>query len=139
MERKDFIKATFAACGLVLIPTVIIESCTKSANTAAPSNVNFTLDLNNSANVVLKTVGGSLITNNILVICTGVDAYVALSSICTHQGCTVGYNSSAAKIICPCHGGTYDITGKVVSGPPPSALVKYNVTQSGSILTIKSA
>jgi len=137
MERKDFLKATFAMCGMSLIPAAVLESCTK-ATTAAPSNVNFTLDLTLAANAALNTVGGSLVSNNILIIRSGASTFTALSAICTHQGCTVGYNSSAKDIVCPCHGGVYNITGAVVSGPPPSSLTSYTVTQSGNIITIKS-
>ena len=136
MERKDFILKMFALCGLSLIPAGIIESCNKQSF-AGPTNVNFTVDLTNSANASLNTVGGSLIANGVIVIRTGTSVFDALSATCTHAGCTVGYSSGT--IVCPCHGGTYNpATGAVTGGPPPSALAKYNVTQSGSILTVKS-
>ncbi len=137
MERKDFLKATFAACGLSLLPAAVLESCTK-ASTAAPSNVNFTLDLTASANAALNNIGGSLVSNSILIIRSGASTFTALSAICTHEGCSVNYNSSAKDVVCPCHGGVYNITGAVVSGPPPSALATYTVTQNGNIITIKS-
>ena len=38
----------------------------------------------------------------------------SFSAVCTHAGCTVGYESG--QIVCPCHGGVYDpSTGAVVS------------------------
>lgn len=138
MERKEFLKSAFALCGLALIPAGVFESCSKK-NTAGPTNVNFTLDLTNAANSALNTVGGALIANGVIVIRNSSSVFHAFSATCTHEGCTVGYNSSSAKITCPCHGGVFDpTTGHVVSGPPPSALTQYTVTQSGNVLTVKS-
>jgi len=49
--------------------------------------------------------------------------FVAFSAVCTHAGCTVQYDPSSVRFVCPCHGGTYDArSGQVLSGPPPSAL-----------------
>ena len=138
MDRKDFLKQTFAFCGLALIPIGIVESCTKQTY-AGPANVNFTLDLSNSANSALNTVGGSLIANGVIVVRASAGTFDALSATCTHAGCTVGYDSRAGNILCPCHGGTYNLsTGNVISGPPPSALTKYTATLAGNILTVKS-
>ncbi len=51
----------------------------------------------------------------------------ALSAICTHLGCIIQWNPNAKQFICPCHGGKYDLNGKVVSGPPPRPLEKIEV------------
>jgi cytochrome b6-f complex iron-sulfur subunit len=138
MERKDFIKQTLAMCGLAMIPVGVIESCSKQSF-AGPTNVNFTLDLTNSANGSLNTVGGYLIANGIIIIRATSSVFEALSATCTHAGCTVAYDAGGGTVTCPCHGGAYSpATGAVLSGPPPSALTKYNVTLNGNILTVKS-
>ncbi len=46
----------------------------------------------------------------------------ALDSTCTHLGCRTRFNAESGHIECPCHGGRYDATGKVIGGPPPSPL-----------------
>jgi thiosulfate dehydrogenase [quinone] large subunit len=54
----------------------------------------------------------------------------AFSAVCTHAGCTVGYQGG--QIVCPCHGGTFDAkTGAVTGGPPPSGLARRKVVESG--------
>lgn len=54
----------------------------------------------------------------------------AFSAVCTHAGCTVGYEGGT--IICPCHGGEYSAeTGEVIAGPPPSGLAPKRVVESG--------
>jgi cytochrome b6-f complex iron-sulfur subunit len=138
MERKEFIQKTLCLCGLAFIPAAAIESCNKQSF-SGPANVNFTLDLSNASNAALNAPGGYLVTNGVLVIRYSTSAFDALSATCTHQGCTVGYDASSAKVVCPCHGGIYDPnSGNVVSGPPPSPLTKYTVAKNGNTLTIKS-
>ncbi len=56
---------------------------------------------------------------------------MALSPVCTHLGCFVNYDPPTNEFICPCHGGRYDITGKVLSGPPSQALEKLPVKIEG--------
>ena len=136
MNRKDFIKTSCAICGLgVAGMTTFLQSC-KKTSTDAPA-VNFTLDLTSSANAALTNVGGYVYNSGVIVAKTAASTYTALSQACTHQGCTVSYTTSGNKFSCPCHGGTYDVSGNVLSGPPPSALKKYTITQSGNILTVK--
>ena len=55
-------------------------------------------------------------------------AWVALSAVCTHLGCTVQYEPQMNRIHCACHGGVYDPrTGANVSGPPPKPLKQFKV------------
>jgi thiosulfate dehydrogenase [quinone] large subunit len=63
---------------------------------------------------------------------------VAFSAVCTHAGCTVGYEGG--QLVCPCHGGTYSAsTGQVTGGPPPAPLARRKVIESkGSIYAIPS-
>ncbi|MDQ6749567.1 MAG: Rieske 2Fe-2S domain-containing protein [Actinomycetota bacterium] len=62
----------------------------------------------------------------------------ALSAVCTHAGCTVGYEGG--QITCPCHGATYDPqTGAATGGPAQGPLAKRRVVEhGGSIYAIPS-
>ncbi|MGE3509355.1 MAG: ubiquinol-cytochrome c reductase iron-sulfur subunit [Vicinamibacterales bacterium] len=46
----------------------------------------------------------------------------ALHATCTHLGCRTRYDPTTQRILCPCHGGTYDARGRVIGGPPPKPL-----------------
>jgi len=57
--------------------------------------------------------------------------FAAFSAVCTHAGCTVGFDAAAQQFICPCHGGAYSArTGQVVAGPPPAPLRPIKVVVS---------
>lgn len=46
----------------------------------------------------------------------------ALNPACTHAKCIVCFNPSETSWDCPCHGGRFDIHGKVLTGPPRADL-----------------
>jgi Rieske Fe-S protein len=46
----------------------------------------------------------------------------AMSATCSHLGCQVRWDAAGKKFRCPCHGGVYDVNGKVLAGPPPRPL-----------------
>lgn len=53
--------------------------------------------------------------------------FVALSAVCTHLGCIVTWQPDKGIFLCPCHGGRFSTTGKVLGGPPPKPLPSYSV------------
>jgi thiosulfate dehydrogenase [quinone] large subunit len=63
--------------------------------------------------------------------------FVALSGVCTHQGCEVGA-PRGGKFTCPCHGSQFDAgTGDAVKGPARSALTRYPVRKVGDDLQVE--
>jgi len=60
----------------------------------------------------------------------------AFSAVCTHLNGTVQYRDSTRQIWCACHNGTYDMSGRVVSGPPPNPLEEYAVNIRGDEVVI---
>ncbi len=55
---------------------------------------------------------------------TAFDGYVvndggtirALSSVCTHMGCTLAYRPTWKDLRCPCHGASFDLSGNLANG-----------------------
>ena len=60
--------------------------------------------------------------------------FAALSSVCTHRGCTVDIGGPG--LACPCHGSQYDREGQVMRGPASRALTRYPVRATGDELVI---
>lgn len=48
--------------------------------------------------------------------------FLAIYHRCTHLGCTVPWDQSAQKFICPCHNSQFDQQGSVENPPAPRAL-----------------
>ena len=64
----------------------------------------------------------------------------ALSTVCTHLGCTPNWLEAEQKFKCPCHGSGYYKTGVNFEGPTPRPLERFAITlaDDGQILVDKS-
>ncbi len=142
MNRRAFV---YSSCALALaVGATGLVRCSKDDDpdpNSDPGNGNnntpkLTANLDNE----LTSVGSSKTGSNVIVIriaSGNVSAsFVALSTICTHEQCTVGYQSGQSRFVCPCHGSIYDINGSVLQGPAPSALAKYTVSIDNNTLSV---
>ncbi len=140
MERKDFIKQFALGGSILLTAPVLFSSCSKDEDMEPTNNNNstseITIDLTSATYAALGTIGGYAYTGNIIVFRTGETSYMALSKICTHQGCTVTYSHEGGNIPCACHGSLFNTSGTVLNGPATGNLKKYTVKKNGDILTI---
>jgi len=66
--------------------------------------------------------------------------FYALSTTCTHLGCTPNYLSAENKFKCPCHGSGFRLTGINFEGPAPRPLERARLVlaEDGQILVDKS-
>lgn len=138
MERRKFFRDFAVGSSLLLTAPVLFNSCSDDSNDNGnpPPPGGVTVDLTDSAFSALNTVGGYAYKGDIIIIRSTDSVYIALSKVCTHQGCTVTYNSGNNNLPCPCHGSLYTINGAVVNGPAPDPLKRYDVKKNGNILTI---
>ncbi len=65
------------------------------------------------------------------------DGLVAFDPQCTHLGCATRWDEATRLFLCPCHGGGYDLDGRVVMGPPPRPLQRLEVRADGPDLYIR--
>jgi Rieske Fe-S protein len=73
----------------------------------------------------------------VYVLATSSGEFHAVSPICTHRGCTV--DVKGPRLVCPCHGSTYDRAGRVLRGPAERALTTFPVAREGDFLVIALA
>jgi cytochrome b6-f complex iron-sulfur subunit len=104
-------------------------------NNQPPGSDELVIDLADDKYSALLSTGGYVVESSIIICNTG-DGYLALSSVCTHSGCTIDYDHGSGNLPCPCHGSVFSTTGSVLQGPADSPLKKYDIDQEGDILTI---
>lgn len=64
------------------------------------------------------------------------ESIVAVNPTCTHKGCITPWNADTKQFVCPCHGASFDDSGKVLKGPADKPLASYAVTvKDGKIFT----
>ncbi len=60
---------------------------------------------------------------------------VAFAPQCTHLGCAYHWDEQKQNFLCPCHTSTFGLDGRVLSGPAPRALDRYQVRiEKGKLL-----
>jgi Rieske Fe-S protein len=135
MDRRGFVEA--CACALV---GLTLAGCA-SLVARRVTSIDGTVELALAQYPELTEPGGSLriladdAVNPVYVLAHGDGTFTALSPICTHLGCTV--EIEGARLVCPCHGSTYDRSGRVLQGPAPLPLTRYQTRMSpNGVLTI---
>ncbi len=80
----------------------------------------------------------SIVFNNVpaIVINRPHKGFIVLSKVCTHLGCIVEYEADKDRMLCPCHAGTFDLDGNVISGPPPKPLQRLPFRIEGETIVI---
>jgi len=138
MTRNDFLKSLGLSTAAIAFISWFGGCKTDSGVTDAPTNVDFTLNLDDPANNGLKTNGGYIYKNGIIVARTTSGTYVALSMVCTHAGSTVYYDAGGNRLHCPNHGSNFATDGTVINGPASNPLATYHTTLAGSSLRVYS-
>ncbi len=55
----------------------------------------------------------------------GNNQFVVYDPHCTHLGCAYYWDGGRKSFLCPCHGGSFDLEGDVIGGPPPRPMFRY--------------
>lgn len=142
MDRKEFLAQLGLTSAAIFVGTCM-GGCSKddgggSNVPPAPTGVDFTINLSDSANAALANPGGYIYRSGIIVARTLSDQYIAVSQACTHQGTTVVFEGGNNRFYCGAHGSTFSTTGSVTGGPAGAPLTKYNTALSGSNLRVFS-
>ncbi len=65
--------------------------------------------------------------------------FLALSSRCTHLGCTVPWNEKERRFPCPCHASAFDLRGDVLSPPAQRALDLFPVVIEAGVVKVDTS
>lgn len=66
------------------------------------------------------------------------NSVVAFGPQCTHLGCAYHWEEGKGQFLCPCHSSIFSADGRVVAGPAPRPLDRYDVKVSGTRLLLGS-
>lgn len=135
IDRRDFV----AACACAICAVALGGCASLAIRRVTPVNGRIELalahypELSERESVLRILPDGS--DDPILVLTDASGSVTALSSVCTHLGCTV--EAEQTRLVCPCHGSTFDRAGRVLKGPAERSLVRYDARLSeGGILII---
>lgn len=62
----------------------------------------------------------------------------AFDDVCTHRGCSLAEGDCEGRsVVCPCHGGEFDLeTGEVLGGPPTEPIHTYEVRVQDGVVEV---
>lgn len=127
LSRREFARLAGLACMAAACST---DDGGLTAPTATGVTINGnTMTLTVGDNPTLNQSNGMVLVpqRSVLVVRVASGQYQALSSVCTHQGCTVS-TFDGSRLTCPCHGSQFNASGTVAKGPATSALRAFPTT-----------
>ncbi len=141
MDRKEFLKSLgFSAAAIAAVSSLsCLYGCTSNnGNSPSPnSTVDFTIDINDSAYAALKTAGGYIVKDAVVVAHTNDNSFAAVTVVCSHQGNPyVMFDGSTNTFYCPVHGARYSTTGKGLNANGARGLKTYTVDVNGTQLHV---
>ena len=135
MERRQLLKTSLAFLGTTTLISFVYPASKflvrpKSSLPDAPLTVN--------KDEIPTGTAKELVFNEtpLIVINRRGSGFIALSRVCTHLGCLVGYDKFNNKLVCPCHAGEFDLEGRVLSGPATKSLQRYSLKITTDQITI---
>ena len=160
MDRRNFLKNTCSvacACAFVGVST-LLQSCEDNIDDDYNTNTGggttgdgdqdddyqLVVDIGSAPHTALQQINGtsSLGSNSIdglglLLVRSSSSTIKAFSRSCTHASYSVNsYNIHGEAICSSGHGGSFNLNGGVVNGPPSSSLRSYSTNLDGNLLTI---
>ena len=123
-----------------------MTSANNTGNNAGTSNagsnkpVDFTINISIAPYTSLSTKGGFYVdsTRGIIIARTLNDQFLAVSSICTHQGSTIAYEANANRFFCATHNSAFNSSGAATEGPAKDngPLKQYKTDINGTNLRV---
>jgi cytochrome b6-f complex iron-sulfur subunit len=142
MERRQFLESLGIGAAFVLTATCL-QSC-KSDNAGnvtptTPTGLDFTLNLDDAANSALKTNGGYVISNGVVVAKDKDGKFVAATQTCSHEGFKqVKFDNAKNEFLCTQHGARFSTVGAGLNSEASKGLTVYKTALTGSSLRVFS-
>ncbi len=134
INRNEFLKK-IGFSGAALFTLYTLDSCQNESNTVNPT-AGVTLNLNDAVNAGLKTSGGFVVTNGI-VVANSNGSYIAATVTCSHEGNNaITFRNN--EWTCSVHGARFSTDGKGLNTVARNGLRIYTTTLNGTTLTVNT-
>ena len=141
INRKQFLSKLGLGTGAIMATYCLgsLSSCDDEDDDYIGGEVNFTLDLDESAYDALNAVGGYVRINKVVIAAVSEGTFVAVTQICSHQGAeNVTFRSLNNDFYCTQHGAIFDLEGKGLNSNGSKGILVYKTSLSGTLLRIYS-
>ncbi|MEA5404730.1 Rieske 2Fe-2S domain-containing protein [Arcicella sp. DC2W] len=141
INRNEFLKSLGvkgAALLAIYCTGSSLTSC-KNESSISPTQTGelLNLDLTSTAAAALKTVGGYIRQNNVVVAKVNATDYVAVTQICSHEGRNeITFTNN--QFYCTAHGAAFNTSGKGLNGNGSGGIKVFKVSITGNILTVSN-
>jgi cytochrome b6-f complex iron-sulfur subunit len=128
-NRRSFLNKLWIGFGLLAISEIIwlVFNFFRSSDSKKPSTATDTVVTAGAVSGFAPESVTAFVRGRFYLARLKDGGFLALSRKCTHLGCTVPWDEKINRFACPCHGSSFDITGKVLEPPASRALDLYRV------------
>jgi cytochrome b6-f complex iron-sulfur subunit len=139
MERRQFLESLGIGAAFVLTATCLQSCKNDKAESVTPTTggVDFTLNIDDAANSALKTNGGFVISNGVVVAKDKDGKFVAATQTCSHEGFKqVTFDNAKNEFMCSRHGARFTTAGAGLNSEASKGLTIYKTALTGSSLRV---
>lgn len=128
--RRNFLKFLWISLGLVALIelALMIISFFRPIPKKQTADSAFSIIDAGSTETYKQGTVTAFVRGQFYLACLDDGGFLAMSSKCTHLGCSVPWDKDKNKFICPCHSSEFDMVGNVLSSPAPRALDLFEIT-----------
>ena len=141
INRKQFLSKLGLGTGAIMATYCLgsLSSCDDEDDDYIGGEVDFTLDLDESAYDALNALGGFMRINKVVIANVFEGTFVAVTQICSHQGAeNITFRSLNNDFYCTQHGAIFDLDGKGLNSTGTKGILIYNTSLSGTLLRVYS-
>ena len=141
INRKQFLSKLGLGTGAIIATYCLgnLSSCDDEDDDYIGGEVDFTLDLDESAYDALNALGGFMRINKVVIANVSEGTFVAVTQICSHQGAeNITFRSLNNDFYCTQHGAIFDLDGKGLNSTGSKGILIYNTSLSGTLLRVYS-
>ena len=136
MNRKEFLSKLGIGAAFALT-TTCLGGCAKNNDLQPLGDVDFTIDLADTANSKLLDNGGYIIQNRVVIAKNNDGEYVAATEQCSHEG-TYAMILRNNEWYCTDHGARFDLNGTGLNKDGEKGLTIYKTSLNGTVLRVFS-